>query len=128
MTRPDIMAKTTAIQASPPPRPAQGRIFQSMKPTFAAVTSHLKISRFGSSLRLKQRNMNQPRARRQRMVRMVWSTASGLLTDDVVGMAGAAEGGVVGDEALAIQVVEAVIHQGHALFDLYCKCLITYDT
>ena len=39
---------------------------------------------------------------------------SGLLPDDAVGMPGAAQGGVVGDQALAVEVVEAVVHQDHA--------------
>jgi len=29
---------------------------------------------------------------------------------------GTTEGGVVGDEALTVEVVQAVVHQGHALF------------
>src|ERR1035437_10919320 len=41
---------------------------------------------------------------------------SGLLRDDAVGVASAAHGRVIADEALAVQVVEAIVHEGHALF------------
>ena len=37
-----------------------------------------------------------------------------FVAEDAFGSAGAADGGVVGDEALAIEVVKAVVHEDHA--------------
>src|SRR5260370_36622272 len=41
---------------------------------------------------------------------------SGLLSHNSVRMTSAAEGGVIGDKALAVQIIEAIVHQVHAVF------------
>ena len=48
----------------------------------------------------------------QSAIQQTWQSGSllGLLSHDMIGMAGAAQGGVIGYEALAIKIVQAVVH------------------
>src|SRR5262245_39725567 len=43
-------------------------------------------------------------------------TPSASLPNDTIGMAAAAHSGVISDEALAAEFVEAMVHEGHAFF------------
>src|SRR4051812_45265858 len=95
-----------------------------MKPSITSVRIHLKIIRGGSSDFWTDRTITHPMIRpnssRKNVPRMIWpvsvirvarNLSSSSLAVDEFGMAGAAQGGVVGDQALTIKIVKTIIHQ-----------------
>src|SRR6185437_5020492 len=116
------MAKATAE----PPAFTSGLTITVTAAAMATVSTHLKVNSFGFSLFAMVRMKNQPmkpmmrtssspsKANFRRWPKVIANITS-LLPDDTVGLAGAADGGVVGDEAFTVEVVEAIIHEDHAL-------------
>src|SRR6266542_731997 len=88
----------------------------------ATVTTQRKRRRDGSSLFCKKRQSHQARTAtpRRRMApleakRRAGSILSLLFSADVVRVPGPAHGGVIADEAFAVEIVEAIVHEHHAV-------------
>src|SRR5437868_5780194 len=104
-----------------PPWSKRGRAFQTMNAITTAVRIQLKTIRAASSDFLTVQTTKPPAIKTTSKTMTMPRTISpvGFISDfiphDAFGMAGAAERGVVRNEALAVQIVEAVVHQDHAL-------------
>src|SRR5436190_11160701 len=124
-TNPQSAPKGTPIKApAAPPFWTKDPTFQMSTQSMNAVRTHLKIMRAGSSafriVWMIPQPSSPPKKTIPKMPRTIWPVlliaSSRSLPHNPIGLACAAHGGVVGNQAFAVEVVKAIVHQGHAFF------------